>query len=217
MVAAARLAALLILPVLAACATAPRGPDPGLLALVARLPQSLNDFALQDSAMTDSTPANWKATYRHEQSGSIAVVLLGPPVQPPVAEGPDSDQVRALTNLSAVALQAVVGGGGVTRSPDFGVGAPDKPPEIRCSDLSLRTPSGEIARNITCGTGIGGGLVSISVNARHSAEIADRARLFMGHFALSLARVLRGEQAGESAPPSSPGQGIRPGERIFRL
>ncbi|MFC7551572.1 hypothetical protein ACFQU7_03535 [Pseudoroseomonas wenyumeiae] len=81
--------------------------------------------------------------------------------------------------------------------PDFGVGAPGRARELRCSDLRLQAPGGTapVARIMSCTTGVEGGLVSVGLFARHPADQADVARLFLVSFALQVTRVLRGTEA----------------------
>lgn len=213
-----RVAAGLTLLLLAACATPPpAGPDPALLTVVARLPQSLDGFELQESIPNPSGAEpnhTWRARYVHRASGSMAQLLIGPPLVPPVPDGPDSPAVRDVTNLLALAAQAGAGGGGLTRVPDFGVGAPGRPRELRCSDLRLQAPGGPITRMMSCTTGVEGGLVSVGLFTHHSAEQADIARLFLVSFALQMTRVLRGTAA---PPPVVTDEAPPEGTRIFRL
>jgi hypothetical protein len=211
-----RVAAGLTLSLLAACATQPTGPDPAMLALVARLPQALDGFELQESIPNPvgAEPNHtWRARYLHRASGSMAQVLISPPLVPPLPDGPDSPVVRDTTNLLALAAQAGAGGGGLTRVPDFGVGAPGRPRELRCSDLRLQAAGGPVTRMMSCTTGVEGGLVSVGLFTRHSTEQADIARLFLVSFALQVTRVLRGTEA---PPPAAPDEA--PGSaRVFRL
>lgn len=212
-----RVAAGLTLSLLAACATPPAGPDPALLTVVARLPQSLAGFELQESIPNPrgAEPNHtWRARYVHRASGSTAQVLIGPPLVPPLPDGPDSPAVRDVTNLLALAAQAGAGGGGLTRVPDFGVGAPGQPRELRCSDLRLQAPGGPVTRMMNCTTGVEGGLVSVGLFTHHGAEQADIARLFLVHFALQVTRVLRGTEA--PPLPATPDE-TPEGTRIFRL
>jgi hypothetical protein len=211
------LAAILLLPVLAACAVQPAGPDPALMDLVARLPQSAGNFTLTESQATAASPPNWRAIYQHAASGSVAVVLIGSPGQPPLPTGPDSDAVRTVTNAQALMVQAALGGGGLTRSPDFGAGISGQPPEIRCSDLQAKPSEGPITRTLSCNTGVGGGLVSVSVATRHPQEAADNARLFMVSFALRVTRALRGAEPETAAPTGATPAEPAAGGRIFRL
>ncbi|MBC9178076.1 hypothetical protein [Pseudoroseomonas ludipueritiae] len=215
-----RVAAGLTLSLLAACATPPAGPDPALLTVVARLPQSLDGFELQESIPNPrGTEPNhtWRARYVHRASGSMAQVLIGPPQVPPLPDGPDSPAVRDVTNLLALAAQAGAGGGGLTRVPDFGVGAPGRPRELRCSDLRLQAPGGNtpVTRMMSCTTGVEGGLVSVGLFTRHGAEQADVARLFLVSFALQVTRVLRGTEA--PPPPAAAPDEAPDSTRIFRL
>lgn len=212
-----RVAAGLTLLLLAACATPPTGPDPALLTVVARLPQSLEGFELQESIPNPSGAEpnhTWRARYVHRASGSMAQVLIGPPLVPPLPDGPDSSAVRDVTNLLALAAQAGAGGGGLTRVPDFGVGAPGRPRELRCSDLRLQAPGGPVTRMMSCTTGVEGGLVSVGLFTHHATEQADIARLFLVSFALQVTRVLRGTEA---PPPATAPDGAPDGTRIFRL
>lgn len=214
-----RVAAGLTLSLLAACAAPPTtGPDPSLLTVVARLPQSLDGFELQESipnAAPGESGNTWRARYLHPASGTIAQVLIGPPLVPPVPDGPESPAVRDTTNLLALAAQAGAGGGGLTRVPDFGVGLAGQPRELRCSDLRLQSGGGPVTRMMNCTTGVAGGLVSVGLVARHSTEQADVARVFLVSFALQMTHVLRGTEAPPpAAPDDEPGAS---GARIFRL
>jgi hypothetical protein len=206
-----RLAACLALALTAACA-GPQAPDRETLALVARLPQENAGFTLQKAATPSASSSSWTADYRHAESGTTARVIISTAPPEPMPPGPDSAVVRAATNLQALAIQALTGGGGLTRLPDFGAGLKDQPPEIRCADLQLKPPEGTPTRMLSCNTGINGRLVTIAVVGRHQPEVAEKARLFMVYFAMLMTQALR---SGEAQPP--PPENAPSSARIFRL
>lgn len=208
-----RLAACLLLPLLAACATPPGPPDARLTALVARLPAQLAEFELQDSAPAANNAASWNLRYAHAASGASAGIILNIPAGDPVPEGPDSPVVRGLVNALSLVVQARAGGGGLTRLPDFAAAATGQPPEIRCSDLQLKLAEGAVRRVLICATGVGGAIASVNIMAQHPPEAADAARLFMTNFALQAIRALRGPGAPGAAPALPPAAA----GRVFRL
>jgi hypothetical protein len=206
-----RLSACLALVLTAACA-APETPDRETLALVARLPQENAGFTPQKAATPSATSSNWTADYRHAGSGTLARVIIGTAPPEPMPPGPDSALVRTATNVQALAIQAVTGGGGLTRLPDFGAGLKGQPAEIRCADLQLKPPEGTLTRMLSCNTGIDGRLVTIALVGRHQPEVAEKARLFMLHFAVLMTQALRSGEAPRPAPETAPSPA-----RIFRL
>lgn len=200
-----------LLVLLTACAGAqPRqgSSDADTLALVARLPQQNAGFLLESSTPPSGAFSLWAADYRHAESGTTARVIISVPPGEPTPAGPDSPLVRAATNAQALAIQAEVGGGGLTRRPDFGAGLRDQPAEIRCADLQLKLDTGTaLTRMLSCNTGINGRLITIALIARHQPEVADKARLFMVHFAMLMTQALRGAPlpaVPEDPPPDAP-------------
>ncbi len=214
MPASPRLAAVLLLPLLAACATtAPGTPDPRLAALVARLPAQVMGFDLTESVPTGEAQTGWKARYAHAASGSTASVMLDLPGNASLPEGPDSPQVRAMVNSLSLLVQAQTGGGGLTRSPDFSAGITGQPPAVRCADMLFRESEAMARRILVCVTGAGGGLVTAFTTGRHKTEDADGARAFMTAFVLETLQALRGEPAAVPSTPTLPPAG----GRVFRL
>jgi hypothetical protein len=214
---APRVAACLLLPLLAACASpadAPPAIDPGLRDLVSRLPAELADFEMQESAPNAASVNAWSVRYSHARSGAVATVMLNKPGEPSVPDGADSPAIQAVVNTLSLGVQAALGGGGLTRVPDFGAARPGRLPEARCSDLRITTQQGPLQRVLVCASGAGGGVVAVSVTVQHPPGAMDTARLFMTNFVLQAVRALQVESAQD---PSGIPNLRAPSGRVFRL
>ena len=215
---APRLAACLMLPLLAACATAnaPPAVDDGLRGLVTRMPARIGDFELQESAPNKASDTAWTLRYLHAPSGTVASVMLSTPGQPSVPDGPNSPQVQNIVNVLSLGVQAAAGGAGLTRMPDFAAARAGRAPEVRCTDLRLQPPQGLLQRVVVCATGVADTLMAVSLVARHPPEAGDAARVFMTSFVLQVVDAL---QASGGAAPAAIDQ-IQPATgsgRVFRL
>jgi hypothetical protein len=213
-----RLVACLVTLFLAACATPPGDaspvPDNRVQALATRMPVSLLGFEQQEASASSDNPGTWVVRYRHPASGALAMVLLQPPPASPVPEGPDSDAVRGDLTGYTLALQALMGGGALTRVPDYAASpGHGTPPVLRCTDMRVVPPGQLVRRALICASGVGGAVMTVLLAARHDQAAMDAARRFLTAFALGLALELRQDGAPAVAPPAPP-----PGNgRIFFL
>jgi len=199
---ASRIAAFLLLPLLAACAI-PEAPsaDPRLKALTARLPVELGGFKLLDGAPHPNQPNALGLRYAHAPSGTVALVGLITPDGTMIPDGPGSTPVELTVNILSLAAQASLGGTGLTRRPDFGGARTGQPPEVRCSDLQVR--QADAAHYVViCATGIGGGIVTINMIVQQARDAGNLPRQFMLNSALTVVQALRSGATEASAAPA---------------
>ncbi|WBV42007.1 hypothetical protein [Pseudoroseomonas cervicalis] len=220
----ARLAPLLLLPLLAACATAQREQAEGQAQrqlLLQRLPAEINGFALQPPPASVVTENGSHLRYRHGADGpSIGVSLIGTSgTAPEGAQSPPAQLLLSLIATQAFAQAGSLPGATAERGPDFTVRRHGEAALLAgCADLRLHQ-QGRLLRDLSCTAVIEKQMLVVKLVAIHGPEQVDRVREVMGRFTGRVVETLRQLPPLENAapPPPPPAGSAPPPDMLRRL